>query len=237
MMMLWASATAFFGIHLFSARMRLRDLVTNVTGETAYIVVFSLVSAAVLLWLWFAYNAASVRAENRVLYDLGPWVKDAAIPIVLLAFLIGVPGLLLRKSPTRIGYQNTAPSPNSVTGIIAITRHPFLWGFAIWSGFHLAANGNEASVILFGSLFLLSLFGTVSIDAKRRRKLGMEWDAFAAHTSNIPFAAILAGRVKPHWREIFGWPMGVAVLLFLAFLFGHARMTGISPFPNGWGFS
>ncbi len=233
MTMLWASAAAFLGIHLFSARMRLRDLVTNAIGETAYIVVFSLVSAGVLLWLYVAYSAATVSAENRVLYDLGPWVKDAAIPVVLVAFLIGIPGLLLRKSPTRIGYQNIAPSPSSVTGIIAVTRHPFLWGFAIWSAFHLAANGNEASVILFGSLFLLSLFGTVSIDAKRRRKLGVDWDAFAAHTSNIPFAAILAGRVKPHWREIFGWPMGVAVLLFLLFLFGHARMTGISPFPNG----
>jgi uncharacterized membrane protein len=237
MMMLWASAATFLGIHLFSARMRLRDLVTNAIGETIYIVVFSLVSAAVLVWLWFAYNAARVSAENRVLYDLGSRVRDAALPIVLLAFLIGVPGLLLRKSPTRIGYQNTAPSPNSVMGIIAITRHPFLWGFTIWSGFHLAANGDEASVILFGSLFLLSLFGTVSIDAKRKRKLGADWDAFAAHTSNIPFAAILAGRVKPNWREIFGWPMAVAFLLFLLFLFGHARMTGISPFPDGWRFS
>lgn len=233
MTMLWASAIAFLGIHLFSARMRLRDLVTNAIGETAYIVVFSVVSAGVLLWLYVAYNAATVSAENRVLYDLGPWVKDAAIPVVLFAFLIGVPGLLLRKSPTRIGYQNIAPSPNSVTGIIAVTRHPFLWGFAIWSAFHLAANGNEASVILFGSLFVLSLFGTVSIDAKRKRKLGADWDAFATHTSNIPFAAILSGRVKPHWREIFGWPMGVAALLFLLFLFGHAHMTGISPFSDG----
>jgi uncharacterized membrane protein len=233
MTMLWASATAFLGIHLFSARVRLRDLITNAIGETAYIVVFSLVSAVVLLWLYFAYNDASASAGNHVLYDLGPWVKDAAIPVVLLAFVIGVPGLLLRKSPTRIGYQNVAPSPNSVTGIIAVTRHPFLWGFAIWSGFHLAATGDEASVILFGSLFLLALFGTVSIDAKRKRKLGADWDAFAAHTSNIPFAAILAGRVKPHWREIFGWPIGVAVLLFLLFLFGHMPMTGISPFPNG----
>ena len=217
--------------------MRLRDLVTNAIGETAYIVVFSLVSAAALLWLWLAYNAASVSAGNHILYDLGPWVREAGIPVVLLAFLIGVPGFLLRRSPTRVGHQNIAPSSNSVTGIIAITRHPFLWGIAIWSAFHVAANGSEASVILFGSLFLLSLFGTVSIDAKRSRKLGMEWDAFAAHTSNLPFAAILAGRVKPNWREIFGWPMGAAVLLFLLFLFGHARMTGVSPFPSGWGFS
>ena len=234
MMMLWAAAAAFLGIHLFSARMKLRDLATTKIGETAYIVLFSAVSALTILWLLFAYDVAKGSPANHVLYDFGPNIRYIGIPVVLLAFLIGVPGLLLPVSPTRIGNQNDVPKPTAVKGVVAITRHPFLWGFAIWSGFHLVASGKEASVVFFGTFFLLSLFGTISIDAKRRRKLGAGWDAFAAKTSNLPFAAILAGRVQPNWREIFDWREGVALLVFLAFLFGHAYAFGVSPFPSVW---
>jgi uncharacterized membrane protein len=64
----------------------------------------------------------------------------------------------------------------------------------IWSAFHLAATGGLASVIFFGTFLALALFGTFSIDAKRRRKLGPAWDTFAAKTSNIPFAAVITRR-------------------------------------------
>ncbi len=104
----------------------------------------------------------------------------------------------------------------------------------IWSAFHLSANGDLASVILFGTFFLLALLGPYSIDAKRRRKMGATWESFASRTSNIPFAAILAGRnsFKPY--EYFDWRFIVAVALFGIVLVGHARVFGVSPFPNGW---
>jgi uncharacterized membrane protein len=81
--------------------------------------------------------------------------------------------------------------PDVVKGMLRITRHPFLWGVAIWASGHLSVNGDRASIVLFGSMLLLALFGTASIDAKRKRALGATWDAFAAQTSNVPFAAIL----------------------------------------------
>jgi uncharacterized membrane protein len=118
--------------------------------------------------------------------------------------------------------------------VLRITRHPFLWGVAIWSGFHLAANGDEASVIFFGTLFVLALAGTFSIDAKRKRKLGAGWDAFASRTSNIPFAAVISGRNELHLGESIGWRFWAAALLFLGILFAHARIFGVSPFPGGW---
>jgi uncharacterized membrane protein len=79
-------------------------------------------------------------------------------------------------------------------GIVRITRHPFLWGVALWALVHLIVNGDLASLIVFGSLFVLALGGTASIDAKRRRIFGEDWSRFAQTTSNVPFAAILAGR-------------------------------------------
>src|SRR5262249_15926938 len=74
----------------------------------------------------------------------------------------------------------------------------------LWALMHLIVNGDLASLVLFGSLLLLSLAGTMVIDRKRRRLFGDAWQEFASRTSNIPFAALAAGRnqLGPALREI-----------------------------------
>jgi uncharacterized membrane protein len=133
----------------------------------------------------------------------------------------------------QVGKPARAPA-DTIHGVVRITRHPFLWSVVIWSAFHLAANGDEASVILFGTFFVLALFGTALIDAKRRRKMCAAWEAFAARTSNIPFAAVVTGRTRLNLSEDFGWRFLVAAVLFLAILFTHYHLFGVSPFPGGW---
>jgi uncharacterized membrane protein len=140
----------------------------------------------------------------------------------------------MMASPTAVRQENVVAKDDAVRGVLRITRHPFLWGVASWAAFHLAANGDLASVVLFGTFLALSILGTFSIDAKRRRKLGAQWDAFAARTSNVPFAAILSGRNSFKAGEYFDWRFVLALMIFLAALFGHARLIGVSPFPNGW---
>jgi uncharacterized membrane protein len=105
---------------------------------------------------------------------------------------------------------------------------------AIWSAFHLSATGDIASVVLFGTFLVLSILGTFSIDMKRQRKLADQWRAFAQQTSNIPFAAIASGRNSFSAQEYFDWRFFVAVAIFIAVLFTHARVIGVSPFPGGW---
>jgi hypothetical protein len=34
--------------------------------------------------------------------------------------------------------------------------------------------------------------------------------------------------------ESFGWRFWLAAAIFLAVLFAHSRLFGVSPFPNGW---
>jgi uncharacterized membrane protein len=232
MSMLMAAAAAFLVLHLVVAGTRLRDRITGAVGEGPYLGLFSLASLALIVWLVVAYNAAQ-RGNDPLLFDLGEGVRHLGIPVVALAFLLGVQGLLL-KNPTRVQMGAAATDPGTVTGVLRITRHPFLWGVAIWSGFHLAANGDAASVIFFATFFILALLGTISIDEKRRRKLGPAWNAFADATSNVPFAAAIGGRNRIRLGEIFGWRFWVAVVLFLAILFFHHRLFGVSPFPGGW---
>jgi len=228
--MLLAAAIVFLAIHLFISGTRLRDVITRAIGERPYMGLFSLASIAVIVWLSLAYNTAQASGRNPLLYDLGH-VRDAGIIVVLVAFLLGVPGLTL-PNPTTVG--GDARMKAEARGVITITRHPFLWGVMIWSAFHLAANGDEASIILFGCFFVLALFGTISIDAKRKRKMGERWRAFAAETSNVPFAAAIEGSTRIDWRGVFDWRLLLAFALFVIVLFGHLWAFKVSPFPNGW---
>ena len=227
------ASLVFLGIHLFISGTRIRDSLVGTLGERPYMGLFSLTSLGVIVWLAMAFNQAGAMpgsAADPLLYNLGRGAHDAALPIVAIAFLIGVPGLLT-PNPTSVNAEKLAAKPGTVRGVLRITRHPFLWGTAIWSADHLSTNGDQAGVIFFGTFFLLALFGTISIDAKRRRKLGPAWDGFAGQTSNVPFAAILSGRNTFSAREYLDWRFAVAAILFLAILYGHVHMFGVSPFP------
>jgi uncharacterized membrane protein len=83
-------------------------------------------------------------------------------------------------------------------------------------------------VILFGSLLLLALGGTVSIDAKRRRSFGDQWSQFVQATSNVPFAAIAAGRnqLRPAVREIGILRPVIAIAAYALFFVFHGRLFG-----------
>jgi len=235
MVNLIAAAAVFLAIHFVVSGTPLRDAIVGGIGERAYMGLFSLASLGVIVWMAAAFNAAGASPGSPAdpwLYNLGAGVDRATIPLVAVAFLIGVPGLLT-PNPTSVRQDALAARADVVKGVLRITRHPFLWGVALWSAVHLLANGDEAAVIFFGSFLVLALGGTVSIDAKRRRKLGTAWAGFAARTSNMPFAAILSGRNRFNIREYFDWRFATALALFLVILFAHGYIFGVSPIPGG----
>ncbi|MDN5569098.1 MAG: NnrU family protein [Paracoccus sp. (in: a-proteobacteria)] len=43
------------------------------------------------------------------------------------------------------------------TRVTSLTRHPMLWGFALWTIAHLLVNGDTPSFILFGGLLVWAL--------------------------------------------------------------------------------
>ncbi|MGZ6006572.1 MAG: NnrU family protein, partial [Rhizomicrobium sp.] len=95
MSMLIAAAVVFLAIHLLIAGTPLRDAITGAIGEGPYLGLFSLASLGAIVWLALAFGAAHASADNRVLFNLGRGAQDLAIPVVLIAFLIGVPGLMM----------------------------------------------------------------------------------------------------------------------------------------------
>lgn len=229
MTMLIAAAAVFLAIHLVVSGTRLRDVLVRTIGEGPYRGLFSLASIAAIVWLCIAYKSAFADPANRTLFAAPIWVHAyLALPLMALAFLIAVPGLLTPNAAA-MGQEGKAVEAR---GIVRVTRHPFLWGVAIWSGFHLAADGDLASAFFFGTFLAVALIGTLAIDAKRARKDGEAWRAFAAQTSNLPFLAILAGRNRFSAREYFDWRFLIALIVFALLVFLHSRLFGAAPYPG-----
>ena len=225
--MLWlkVAAAGFVLIHLLVSGTRVRDGLVARVGEGAYMSLFSLASTALLVALVWSYGQA--RADNLVWWGPTGATRHLAWLLQFVAFLLVVPGLLT-PNPTSVKQEGALDRPDPATGILRITRHPFLWGVAIWGAGHLLVNGDLASLILFGSLTLLAAFGTRSIDDKRLRVLGPKYRAFMDQTSNAPFAAIVQGRQTLRIGEI-GWRLLVAVAVYVLVFWAHPWIAGVSP--------
>lgn len=219
-----AASAYFLFIHFGISGTRVRDVLVARLGEGRFRGAFALASVIGLVWMIYAYRGA----PTVDLWGQSPGLRPLAFALVFVAFLLIGIGLAT-PSPTRVGMESKlAEGTDMARGMVRITRHPFLWGVALWALVHLIVNGDLASFILFGSLLVLALGGTVAIDAKRRRKFGDRWAQFAQTTSSVPFAAILKGRngMVASLREIGIVRPLVAVLAYVLILYFHGRLFG-----------
>jgi len=211
---------AFVGGHFVLSAPPVRGKLAARLGERAFAGVYSLLMILALIWVVAAYRVA----PPRVIWDLGPQVNLIPIVVMPFALILAVLGLIARN-PTGVMGEGFVGTP--VRGAATITRHPFLSGAALWSIAHLIANGDAASILLFGGMAALAIGGMYAIDHKRAAKLGEAWTAFAAQTSRLPFAAALAKRTKVDWAGI-GWARPVLALgLYVVLLFFHDRLFGV----------
>ena len=222
MINLIAASAYFLLIHFGVSGTRLRDALVARLGPGRYRGAFALASILGLAWMIYAFH----HAPAVPLWGLVLGFRASAYALVFIAFLFAVIGVAT-PSPTRVGMESKlAQGPDIATGMIRITRHPFLWGVALWSLVHLVINGELAALILFGTLLVLALGGTAAIDAKRRRAFGEQWAQFAAVTSNVPFAAIAAGRnrLAPALPEIGAWRVLLAIVVYVVAFYLHGRL-------------
>lgn len=217
---LLAACACFLLIHFGISGTRLRDALTGKLGEQPYRRLFSLASLAGIGWVVYAYR----RAPLIPTWGFLPGLRPAAYVLVFIAFLFAVIGILT-PSPTQVGMESRL-DPAAARGIVRITRHPFLWGVGLWAATHLIVNGDLASLVLFGTLLVLAIGGTVSIDAKRRRRFAEAWCKFAHATSSVPFAAIARGgnRLAPALSEIGAWRFLAAIVLYAGAFYLHGRV-------------
>ena len=224
MALLIAACAFFLFIHFAVSGTRWRDVLVARLGERAYRGAFSLASLAGLVWMIYAYR----RAPAIELWGQPLSLRPLVFALVFVAVLFVVIGLS-SPGPTSVGAEGKlAQGEAAVRGVTRITRHPFLWGVALWAFGHLLVNGDVASVLLFGTLLLLALAGTAAIDAKRRRRYGEQWQQFARRTSDVPFAAIAAGRnsLAPALAEIGLMRIAIAVVVYVLLFVLHGPVIG-----------
>jgi uncharacterized membrane protein len=200
----------------------LRSRLIGLFGRRLYLIAYSLVSLSTLVWIFYA----ALQIDFIALWDSQPWqawVTLILTPIGLFLLLAG----LTSPNPLSISVRRSGATQG---GIVAITRHPVLWGFMLWAGSHIVPNGDLRSLILFGALFFFALVGIPLTERRARRRLGDDWPALAASTSILPFAAIIVGRA---WASI-DWPMVLSLLLTVLVAFcllsgGHAHLFRADP--------
>lgn len=216
-----AAATLFTGGHFLLSSRPIRAVLVRALGEPKFLALYSVIMLLALGWMMVSYQ----RTPVQWVWPTPAWADDLALWLMPIAFIL-LAGGLRPDNPTAVGalHRRQAPLP----AFFAITRHPFLWAVTLWSLVHLPANGDVASLILFGSLLLLALFGTFAIDAKLRGRDPQRWHDVARRTSNVPFAAVAAGRARLAPTALIR-PTVIGLLLYAVFLYGHRWLFGVSP--------
>lgn len=190
-----AALAAFLASHSIPARSAARALLAAHLGERGYLIGYSLLSLALLAWLL----SAAARAPFLPLWDVAIWQYYAPITLMLPAFLLLAGGAIC-PNPLSVSFSGRKFDP-ARPGIVAITRHPLLWAFALWAFAHVVPNGDLVSVIMFGGFGSFALLAMPIVDRRKRRALGTEWGALAQRTSLFPFAALLGGRARARWHR------------------------------------
>lgn len=124
----------FLGFHSLPMIGTVRQRLVERFGLKAYKGLFSLLSLAGFVLIIFG----KARAPFVPLWDAPEWGRHAAMGIMPFAFIL----LMGAYIPSNIK---------------RFTRHPMLWGVTLWAAAHLLANGDLASVLLFGGFGIYSL--------------------------------------------------------------------------------
>jgi uncharacterized membrane protein len=217
------AALAFLATHYVSST-PLRGKLVTALGNKGYLALYSALAFATLGWMILAYY----RAPSITLWYAPGWrfVPLFVMPIALILIVCG----LAMRNPTAVGQERALKSVDAARGILRITRHPLMWGIALWAASHALARADAASLVFFGSFLVLALTGTRLMDRRKHAALGADWERFASVTSNLPFGAIAGGRNQFRAGEI-GWIRILAGIgLYFIVLAAHPFLFGARPY-------
>lgn len=132
----------FFGIHsirIVAGPFRDAQVAANPGRWKGLYALVAAIGLGLIIWGWMQYRLMAPQ-----LYDPPAWGRHAAMGLMLPAFIL------------------LAGSNGPVGRIKAMVRHPMLIGVILWSAGHLAANGDLASVLLFGSFLAYGVIDLIS---------------------------------------------------------------------------
>lgn len=191
-MLLIVGLIGFLGLHLIPTAPEIRDTLRNRLGDGPYKVAFSILSLAGFAVIVLGYHKMQLHpGKNPELWLPPVWTRHIALALMLPAMIL----LVAAYVPSRI---RTA------------VKNPMLLAVKLWAVAHLLANGDVASILLFGSFLAFAVYDLISV--KARGALG-------------PLGAATAKGVL---NDVLVVAIGTA--LYAGMLFGgHQWLIGVSP--------
>lgn len=177
------AAAGFVGTHLLMSHPFRPGLVRRL-GEGGFAIVYSIVSI-ILLWAISRFYGPATAEAPVPLWD--PGVAGWIVATVLMWFgsilFVGS----LRRNPAFPTGGKAVTRIGAATGVFAITRHPMMWGFAIWAIVHAIVYPTLAALSVSAAILLLALVGAAGQDRKKSRLVGEPWRDWVRRTSFVPF--------------------------------------------------
>lgn len=218
MSLLITTCVLFVGSHLALSH-PLRHGLASRLGERGFQIVYSIIAIATFIMLVQAWRG---MPPEPPLWAVGDILWALASIIVLFASVLFMGSLIGNPAPAAPGAAAAAQS--APRGVFAITRHPMMWGFALWAVAHVMVVPTPAQIILSGTIVFLALFGSAGQDGKKARLMGDAWRHWAARTSFVPFARQISGATP--WGDTIPRPHALfgGIVLWLAATWGHGAL-------------
>ena len=158
---LLAASIAFVGTH-FALSHPLRAPIVARMGEGGFLILYSVVAFATLGWMIVAFRAAP-QVDLAGSGEAG-WIVATVLTLPALVLFLGS----LWKNPALPNPGTAQAIDRAPTGVFAVTRHPMMWGFAIWAIVHLIVVGTVKAMFLDGAILFLALVGGAAQDSKKQ---------------------------------------------------------------------
>src|SRR5579872_4815655 len=181
---LFFSAIAFVGTHFLLSHPLRRPLVDKM-GERAFQGLYSLVALITFALMVYFYRV--IGREPALLWQFGEAAWIVGTLLMWLASILFVGSFL--GNPALVGASGPRGGPK---GVLAITRHPMMWSFAIWAAVHLMILGMPKALVFDGAIIILALAGAAAQDRKKIGQMGEDWHDWIAQTAFVPFSRGLA---------------------------------------------
>ena len=177
------SALLFVGLHFLLSH-PLRGPLVRTVGEGPFRGLYSLIALVTFGAMIFFYRRIG---DEPQLWQASTALEIAAALLMWLGAILFVGSFI--GNPALPGARR--PS-GPAGGVLAITRHPMMWGFALWGIVHMAVVATPKALVFDGAIILLALAGAAMQDRKKKALMGASWHEWTARTAFVPFTRGLA---------------------------------------------
>ena len=211
---------AFVGTH-FAMSHPLRAPMVARLGANGFQIVYLVVSFATLGW---AANAVGKVPYGEPLWAVGNGLWTASTVIMLAASILLLGSFVRNPALPAPGSEKLAAQP--ARGVFAITRHPMMWSFALWSVSHVLVSPRPAVIVLSTAIAFLALVGAAGQDVKKSALMGDAWRDWSARTTYWPFAGQLSGQIPWAAARPGMHALGGGLVIWLAATWAHPLAGG-----------